>query len=245
MAIAVKGENVYLKQYSFVSSSWVTRMQFINGLKKVFKEKQLKEFSGLDFVQFVTLLCNDFDRRVILDILFCYGSKLNSVCTKTEEQLLSQTYSHDRLVDHFSLYFFYLEFMKEAKKLVDGDSKPPAQLMVTIGLLRDKLFESAAVKPYERHILYKILVILSGKNREKESTVEYKLYEDNLMDSLNQDKDKKVPLYSFIAVLCKYCIEARILMNSIQKHYKTHHESFVKSADFLLEMDEDEDLEQI
>ena len=42
MGLAIKGENIYLKGFSFVSSSWVSRLQFITGLKKVFKEKQLK-----------------------------------------------------------------------------------------------------------------------------------------------------------------------------------------------------------
>ena len=44
-------------------------------------------------------------------------------------------------------------------------------------------------------------------------------------------------------MLCKYTIEARILMNSMQKHNKSHHEAFIKSADYVLEMDEEEDLD--
>lgn len=34
-------------------------------------------------------------------------------------------------------------------------------------------------------------------------------------------------------------------MNSMQRHYKSHHEAFVKFSDCLLEMDEDEDFDDI
>lgn len=190
-------------------------MQFINGLKKVFKEKQLKgieylesEFTGLDFVQFVTLLCNDFDRRAIIDILVCYGSKLNSLCTKTEDvvyihcqQLLSQTYSYDRLVDIFSLYFFYWDFMKECKKLGDTETKLPNQQVTTIGAIIERLCSSTSIKPYEKHILYKILLILNSKGKEKDNQHEYRVFETFMIDALAPDKDKKVLIYSFITVL--------------------------------------------
>lgn len=85
MSVIIKGESVYLKNFSFITGNWITRMQFINGMKKVFKEKILKEFTGLDFLQFCSLLCNDFDKRIILDIFIVYNSKLNTVCKKSEE----------------------------------------------------------------------------------------------------------------------------------------------------------------
>jgi hypothetical protein len=49
MSMAIKGENVYLKPFSIVSSNWVNRLQFINGIKRVFKEKVIKDFCGSDF----------------------------------------------------------------------------------------------------------------------------------------------------------------------------------------------------
>ena len=42
-------------------------------------------------------------------------------------------------------------------------------------------------------------------------------------------------------VLCKYCIEARILMNSMQRYYKSHHDCFLKDVDNLINQDEGED----
>jgi hypothetical protein len=60
-------------------------MQFINGIKKVFREKVLTEFTGWDFVQFCALICNDFNKALIIDVLIIYNSKLNIVCDKTEQ----------------------------------------------------------------------------------------------------------------------------------------------------------------
>lgn len=74
-----------MKNFPLISANWINRMQFINGMKKVFKEKVLVEFTGWDFVQFCALLCNDFDKSIVIDVLVIYSSKLNVLCEKTEQ----------------------------------------------------------------------------------------------------------------------------------------------------------------
>lgn len=85
MNSVIKGEQIFLKTFALISANWINRMQFINGMKKVFKEKVLVEFTGWDFAQFCGLLCNDFDRSIVIDVLVIYSSKLNVMCEKSEQ----------------------------------------------------------------------------------------------------------------------------------------------------------------
>ena len=98
--------------------------------------------------------------------------------------------------------------MREIKTLVESDPhKVSSQYVVTIGQIYEILFEKKFIKPYEKHILYKIVHILIGKHNTKDSGTtsgsvqQYDMYDDALFgDILSNDRDKKVALYSFITV---------------------------------------------
>lgn len=91
--------------------------------------------------------------------------------------------------------------MKEAKKAVEGDNRPPSFLTLGLGFLKDHMATSPSIKPFEKHILYKILLILNTKGKDREFNQEYKVFDPLQLDSFNADRDKKVLIYSFITVI--------------------------------------------
>ena len=103
-------------------------------------------------------------------------------------------------MDIFSLYFFYWDFMKEAKKVVESDTRPPSLLTINLGFLKDHMSLSPAIKPFEKHILYKILLIINSKGKDRETAQEHKVFDPQLLEVFNAEKDKKVLVYSFITV---------------------------------------------
>lgn len=132
------------------------------------------------------------------------------------KQLFNQVYSHERLIDIFSLYFFYYELLREVNRCFDSESSSQQSLQLSLGVLKEKLLKSASIKIYERHILQKIFIILMGiwlldGGRGKEEGSEYRIYDDGVFCSgvLDKDKDRKVHVYSFITVLemgyCRSC----------------------------------------
>lgn len=90
--------------------------------------------------------------------------------------------------------------MRECKKLGDPETKLPNQQVTTLGAIIEKVGCSPAIKNYERHILYKILLILNSKGKERDPQHEYKVFENFMIDGLAPDRDKKVLVYSFITV---------------------------------------------
>lgn len=78
-------------------------------------------------------------------------------------------------------------------------SNSPNGKLLTFQVLRDLLMNSKKIKKYQKHILYKILVILRGKGRS--SSQKYVLYDDALFGELDPDTDKKqIHVLSFMTV---------------------------------------------
>lgn len=260
MSMAVKGEHVYLKPFSIVSSNWVNRLQFINGIKRVFKEKVIKDFCGSDFLQFCLLLCNDFDKRALQDVFKVYNGKLNLLCTKTEQELLSQKYSYERLLDIFSLYFFYHDIIKEVKNLYstngalvdkklqndnNNNGNPPGNSKSESLMEQEKFLplfsDKTNIKKYELHVLLKIQIIMLERNGHYDHKFQTFNPASVITENFEGEYGKQINQDSLLIVQCKYCIEARILMNSMQRYYKSHHDCFLRDVDNLINQAEDED----
>lgn len=186
-----------------------------------------------------------------------YNGKLNLLCNKNESELLAQKYSYERLLDIFSLYFFYHDIIKEVKNLFlshgtkkdkldnkenDGhDKNKDSDNSILLETFFPLFDEKSPIKKYEKHILLKILIIILEKNNDYNSKFQTFHHNNVVEENFYGEKKKPVNLESLLVVLCKYCIEARILMNSMQRYYKGHHDCFLKDVDNLINQDEGED----
>ena len=105
------------------------------------------------------------------------------------------------------MYFFYYEFLKEVKDIFLEYGNP--EFKIDFKALRDHLRASTVIKDYQRHILYKIFVILSSGTGQ-EADQKYKLFSELDLEEIGEDVqdngglspnyNKTVYLYQFMTV---------------------------------------------
>lgn len=76
------------------------------------------------------------------------------------------------------------------------EENSPNTLVINFEVLKSALAKSEKVKIFEKHILYKILVIL-GSDEEKEK---YVLFDFDGLEALQSESSGTVYLYSFLTV---------------------------------------------
>jgi hypothetical protein len=66
----LKGEHILLREYAFVSATALNRKCFLQQVKKVFHSTPYyKQITALDYHQMLCLVCSDFPRSMMIDIV--------------------------------------------------------------------------------------------------------------------------------------------------------------------------------
>jgi hypothetical protein len=66
----LKGEHILLREYAFVSATALNRKCFLQQVKKVFHSTPYyKVITALDYHQMLCLVCSDFPRSLMIDIV--------------------------------------------------------------------------------------------------------------------------------------------------------------------------------
>ncbi|CAG9319003.1 C11orf49_1 [Blepharisma stoltei] len=146
-SVALKGEHVLLRDFSFISSSQYNRSCFINQVAKIFHTNPyFKIITALDYHQCLCLLCSDFPRSLVLEvskIVPVHPSYQNN--SEKPENYISTLSNEPSLFDKFDIeefrqgaemFFFYSEFMEKLKtlfsELSSGDFSIENEVMISL-----------------------------------------------------------------------------------------------------------------
>lgn len=189
---AVKQKMPLSKNYQFISRSIIQRYLFLKSLTTIFTIN-VSEVIGLEYFQFVQLLCNDFQPLVYKNCLIIYSyTYLKSPPMKFTDEFSSEEiqelyyanrYSMKKLIQLFTHYFFFLELVNAVISAHQQLGENP-----TLGQLVERLrkeSESIAFFDCFAHLLFKALMLCSLRNWEAEpSHIIFKL---NKLDEFLDD----------------------------------------------------------
>ena len=156
------------KNYQFIARSLIQRHLFIRSLRDIFSIG-VNDLVGLEYFQFIQLLCNDFQSLVYKNCLIVYGYtylkgppiRFSDEFTTEEIQELYYTrrYNTKKLIQLFTHYFFFLEIVNLLLSIHQqlGDNATLGQL---VGRLKKEM-DSIAFFECFAHLIYKSLMICS------------------------------------------------------------------------------------
>lgn len=145
ISVALKGEHVLLRDYSFISATQYNKACFLIQMKKIFHgSPHYKVVSAQDYHQCLCLLCTDFSREVIAEIakvLPVHSSYSDTSSIEFHSSLASvpelfYKFDIEEIRKALNLFFYFDEFMEKAKgvfkDLGSGEFKPEEQVMVSL-----------------------------------------------------------------------------------------------------------------
>ena len=113
----LKGEHILLREYAFVSATALNRKCFLQQVKKVFHSTPYyKVITALDYHQMLCLVCSDFPRSLMIDIVRPLPvANSEQVSGKAGHDLLFEQFELEKLQQAVCITFYFNEFMENVK----------------------------------------------------------------------------------------------------------------------------------
>lgn len=126
--IALRGEHILLREYTFINSNLYNRSCFLYQIGKIFHANPYYEvITALDYYQCLCLICSDFPRSVVGEAArilpihpsFVKNPTLNEGFSSVlvDEPFIFNKYDLNDLRRSLELFFYYAEFMDKVKSL--------------------------------------------------------------------------------------------------------------------------------
>lgn len=225
----VKGENVYLKSYSFINLNIINRYYFIIGIRKIFKEKNVKEISGNDFLQLFFLLSNDFNRKLLLDILCINNYEDNKETEFNFESIINLNYNFSKLLTIFNIYFILNNLIEKISELFINDDLQLTEIELNIFITKYyQLLEGNKSLICVSHLVLKSIVYILFNNNiivEEFKNKKYIIYDNSLFNYL-KNITYKLNYYQFIFVLTTKIKESKNYYDNVETIIKKKLELF-------------------
>jgi hypothetical protein len=203
---------------------------------------------GLEYFQFVQLLCNDFNPVIYKNCLIIYhcayeggsmtdlGENFNQ--REIEILYLKKRYNTHKFMQLFSHYFLLLELVNLVCLISSGMEEPR-----TLGKLVEKIeAESSSIPLFDSfaHLIYKTIITCSKKESEVKNGIV--LYRSEFLSTL---KTSSTPfkLLEFLGCLLAFIPETAESFKSFEK-YISAEEQFFENLNEIVVNDHDVELEE-